>query len=220
MNSFDSLTLACEGCFDKPLCDLPDALRQRLEGEFWPMPWDKLSAKDRRSLTEQVDYKKDPATESVRQFAWYQSDRMILITTDIAKWGVIATPTALDLAQKEKRLTELREELARTEAEVFVAVGPIESLRNPAQPNKRKTGSGHQTSLADTTAVEKPRGSTVRRDARKLDTEALHKQWQKAYRVAKKTHPNMSDSWYSKHIAKMEIGIKRNSETIRKNMKS
>ena len=120
MNSFDSLTLACEGRFDKPLCDLPDALRQRLEEEFWPMPWDKLSAKGRRSLTEQIDYKKDPATESVRQFAWDQSDRMILITTDIAKWEAIATPTASDLALKETRLAELRRELARIEAQIFV----------------------------------------------------------------------------------------------------
>lgn len=220
MSSFDPLTLACEGWFDKPLFDLPDALRQRLEDEFWPMPWDRLTAAGRREVTQQIDYRADPAMEQVRQFCWDQSERMILITTDIAKWEAIATPTALDLAQKETRLTELRQELARTEAEVFVEGGPIESPRNPAQPNKRKTGSGHQPALADTTAVEKPRGSTVRRDARKLDTEALHKQWQKAYEAAKKARPNMTVSWHAKQIAKMPIAKNRTPETIRRILKS
>lgn len=121
MSSFDPLTLACGGWFDKPLCDLPDALRQRLEDEFWPMPWDRLTAAGRREVTQQIDYRADPATEQVRQFCWDQSERMILITTDIAKWEAIATPTALDLAQKETRLAELQQELTGIEAEVFVA---------------------------------------------------------------------------------------------------
>lgn len=220
MSSHDSLTLALEGWFDKPLCDLPDTLRRRVEDEFLPMPWDKLSAEGRRSVTLQLDYQADPAMEQVRQFCWDQSERMILITTDIAKWEAIATPTALDLAQKETRLTKLRQELARTEAEVFVECAPVEPPRNTAQPNKRKTGSGHQTAFVNTTEAEKHQGSTVRRDAGKLRTQDRYKLWQKAYRAALKTHPNMSGSWYSKHIAKMEIGIKRNSETIRKHMKS
>ncbi len=132
MSSCDSLTLALEGWFDKPLCDLPDALRRRLEDDFWPMPWDRLTAAGRRDVTQQVDYKADPATEQVRQFCWDQSERMILITTDIAKWEAIATPTALDLAQKETRLIELRQELTVIEAEGFVSATESNTAEQPA----------------------------------------------------------------------------------------
>ena len=39
MSSFDSLTLALEAWFDTPLPYLPDALRERIVQEFFPMPW-------------------------------------------------------------------------------------------------------------------------------------------------------------------------------------
>ena len=220
MSSFDSLTVALEGWFDKLLCDLPDALRQRVEEDFWPMPWDRLSAAGRRDVTQQWDYQNDPATEQVRQFWWEWAERKHSITTQIAQWEAVATPTAGDLTIKETRLAELQQELVGIEAEVFVEGGPNESPRSPAQPTKLKTGSEHLPARADTPAAEKARGSTVRRAARKLGTEALHKQWKKAYRVAIKERPGMSDVWYSQHIAKMPFPKKCNSETIRKNMKS
>ena len=205
MSCFDALTLACEGWFDKPLCDLPDALRQRIEDDFWPMPWDRLT---------------DPAMEPDRQRSWDHSERMISITTQITEWEAVATPTALDLAQKEARLAKLRQELAGIESEAFVDGGLRESPGNPFQAPKRNIGDEHPPAPADRNPAVKPPGSTVRREARRLDTEALHKQWQKAYRDAKKAHPNMTDSWYSKQIAKTPIAKKRSAETIRKNMKS
>ena len=220
MSSFDSLTLACEGWFDKPLCDLPEALRQRIDDDFWPMPWDRLTARGRRSVTQQIDYSTDPAKERLRRFSLDISERRISITTQIEQWEAVATPTALDLAQKETRLVELREDLASLEAEFFEDDDPIECPRNLAEPTKRKTGSEHLPGLAETTAAGKPHGSTVRRDVGKLDTLALHKQWQKAYRAIKKARPNMSDVWYSQQIAKMEFPKKRSAETIRKHMKS
>lgn len=123
MSNFDSLILALQGWFDKPLCDLPVALRQRVEDDFFPMPWDRLNAEGRRSVARQLDYKHDPATEHERQAAWEFSERMMAVESQIAQWEAVATPTALDLAQKEKRLEELRQDLARIEAEAFVAAG-------------------------------------------------------------------------------------------------
>jgi len=61
--------------------------------------------------------------------------------------------------------------------------------------------------------------SIVRREARKLDTQAMYESWEKAYRKLIKEHPNKSDAWYSKKIAEMAIGQNRDAETIRKNMK-
>lgn len=137
MSSFNSLNLACEGWFDKPLCDLPDALRQRVENEFDPIPWDRYSAEGRRRVTLQLDYHDDPAMEQVRKFIWDHSERMISITTQITKWEAIATPTALDLAQKETRLAELRQELTRIEAEVFAKAE--ESEDSPSAANQAPT---------------------------------------------------------------------------------
>lgn len=60
--------------------------------------------------------------------------------------------------------------------------------------------------------------SVVRREARKLNTQALHENWRKEYRTLKQRRPGMSDRWYSQQIARSETG--HSAETIRKNMKS
>jgi hypothetical protein len=125
MSSFVSLTLALKGLFGEPLSALPKALRQRVKTEFSLIPWCKLSAEDRRIVALQCDYPDDPETEQERRFWWDWARRKEAIMTQITKWKAIASPTALDLAQKETRLPELRQELARLEAEEFV--GTIES---------------------------------------------------------------------------------------------
>ena len=61
--------------------------------------------------------------------------------------------------------------------------------------------------------------SQVKREARKLETQAMHENWQKEYRKLKRSKQGMSDVWYAQQIAKMDIAQGRDSETIRKNMK-
>jgi hypothetical protein len=70
-----------------------------------------------------------------------------------------------------------------------------------------------------TTADNRYTPGNAKREARKLDTQAMYESWQKEYRALKKKHPNMSDVWYSQKIAKMEIAKGKSAETIRKNMK-
>jgi len=70
-----------------------------------------------------------------------------------------------------------------------------------------------------TTADDRYTPSTVRREARKLDTQAMHESWRKAYRALQKKRPGMSDVWYSQQIAKNDIAKGHDSETIRKRMK-
>ena len=60
--------------------------------------------------------------------------------------------------------------------------------------------------------------STVRRVARKLDTQVMYESWKKAYRKLKRDKPGNTDVWYSLQIAKMDIANGRDAETIRKNM--
>jgi len=62
--------------------------------------------------------------------------------------------------------------------------------------------------------------TNARREARKLDTQAMYESWQKECRALKKSHPNKSDVWYSQKIARMDIAKNRNAGTIKKNMKS
>ena len=115
--SFESLTMALEGWFDRPMAELPGALRQRVEHEFSPMPWDQLSAGGRRSVALQLDYQHDPDTAEDRRFWWDFYQRLDVIKDKIVEWEKVATPSAADLALKESRLAELRQELVRMKAQ-------------------------------------------------------------------------------------------------------
>ena len=61
--------------------------------------------------------------------------------------------------------------------------------------------------------------SVTRREARKLETQAMHKSWQKEYRKLKKKNPTQPDTWYAMKITKMPIAQGRVLRTIRRNMK-
>lgn len=111
MSGFDSLTLALEGWFDTPMCELPDALRHRVEVDFFLMPWDHLSPDQRRSGVAQWDYLHDPATEHDRKFWWDFFVRNDRIKKEIETWEAVPVPTASDVAKREARLSELRREL-------------------------------------------------------------------------------------------------------------
>lgn len=405
MDNFDSLTLAFEDWFETPLCDLPDTLRQRVEQEFSPMPWDNVYPDQRRYVALQLDNQHDPATEQDQKFWSNFFERMSSLKTQVAKWEEVATPTAADLATKETRLAELKQKLARMDAQQRLARGDYYPERRPSQSNEGTplvesppavrylaypkamqrlaerlgatpeelaawiwcgpqkggiaaymnaneldppprffyaTGSDNQDYIAplmacwfqeddidqfapadryitgaalierwsqraglhavafihakiaesrlldihpiyagtrgtfsehsdwpplesglfslahvvDIEAEDFPEisstrnstaaaqaanavdgaphiqallppselkksqgGSTVRREARKLATQALYKEWQKAYRAVIRERPDMSGVWYSRHIAKLSIAQKRNPETIRKHMK-
>jgi hypothetical protein len=60
--------------------------------------------------------------------------------------------------------------------------------------------------------------NSVRREARKLNTQAMHERWQREYRRLKKSRAGMSGVWYSQQIAKSAVGDGRSAETIRKHM--
>ena len=68
------------------------------------------------------------------------------------------------------------------------------------------------------TADERYTPSNARREVGKLETQAMYEGWQKAYRQLKRDKPNMSDVWYAKQIAKMDIGEGRSYGTIKKHM--
>jgi hypothetical protein len=71
-----------------------------------------------------------------------------------------------------------------------------------------------------TTADSRYTPSNAKREARKLDTQAMYEGWQKEYRRLKKSRPKMSDVWYSQQIAKLDVADDRSADTIRKHMRS
>ena len=215
MNSLDSLTLAFEVWFDKPLCDLPAALKQRIDKDFFLMQWDHLSEAGRRAVMQEWDYQNDPATKKERLDSWDNAKRGLDIDAQIAIWEAISTPTALDLAEKENRLANLRQELAASQVSDFVEVDPI----NIPLPNKLKMGGKDLQFSGAANASVKRQGSTVRREARKLATQERHKQLQKEYQALRKKHPTKTGVWCSLQIANMKIGQGLSAETIRKYMK-
>ncbi|QKS29129.1 MAG: hypothetical protein FAZ92_00479 [Accumulibacter sp.] len=110
---FESLSEALEEWFERPLTDLPEALRQRVEHEFLPFTWDLLSPEQRRDFTQQWDYKNDPATEPERQAAWDLVARRLEVEGKMREWEHTCAGTATELATKEARLAELREEITK-----------------------------------------------------------------------------------------------------------
>ncbi len=76
---------------------------------------------------------------------------------------------------------------------------------------------GHMVDAA-TTGDPRYTPSTVKREARKLDTQAMYASWQKAYRDLLKKSPGKSDVWYANQIAKKPISQGRNASTIKKHM--
>lgn len=73
---------------------------------------------------------------------------------------------------------------------------------------------------AATTADNRYTPSNAKREARKVDTQARHKGWQKAYRELSKKRPNMPETWYAQQIAKLPVAKGRGAGTIKKNMHS
>jgi hypothetical protein len=76
--------------------------------------------------------------------------------------------------------------------------------------------------LVDTAATADNRHtpSNAKREARKVNTQAMYKDWQKAYRDLSKKRPNMPETWYSQQIAKLPVAKGRSADTIKKNMHS
>jgi len=136
---FESLTLALDDWFDKNLDDLPEAIRQLIERDLFPLPWDGLSADQRRCAALQWDYQNDPATEEERQY-WsnFFADRREK-QKKMEQWQYVATPTARDMALKESHLKGLQQEIDRMELQQRQDVGDYYPERKCLDADKRAT---------------------------------------------------------------------------------
>jgi len=213
MDNFKPLTKALDKWFDRALCDLPEELRDRVEDEFSPMPWDRLSPGDRRKICMQLDSYDDPSSEAVRQHYSELADTVTNIEASITEWESKLAPTAIDQDIKERKLEALHQELQRIKDENFANGVPV----FPPRPQSRKP---ENSKVVESPVVKKPSHSGLRRELRKQETIEKHKAWNTAYRKLRKASPGKNDTWISKQIQKMNISDGKTAETIRRKMKS
>lgn len=137
---FESLSEALKEWFAHSLTDLPEALRQRVEHEFLPFTWDLLSPEQRLDFAQQWDYKNDPATEAERQAAWDLLARRLEVEGKMREWERAGAGTATELATKEARLAELREEITKID------------LAEKSMLGKERRGKARRGELSDESA--------------------------------------------------------------------
>lgn len=118
--AFESLTLALEGQFDKPLEELPEALRGLVERDLTlHRLWDRLAPEQRQERTAQWDTRNDPASKQKREQQWqfYAKlyDELQKAREKLAEWESVTFSTASDLELKESKVEKWQREVTRLE---------------------------------------------------------------------------------------------------------
>jgi len=143
-NTFDSLTKALEGWFDKSLAELPADKRERVERDFpHPERWDETDCVWRRTHSEQWDFRHDPATREEMQRGLDLVNEKFKIEGQMRELELMRAQTPLELESQKRQLADLR---ARLEVVSY----------------KLETG-GREASNAST-ATETPRARRARHD--------------------------------------------------------
>ncbi len=131
MSDYEPLAPAIETWLDKPRCDLPIRLSDRVTRAFI-VPWDSLTSEQRLSVAEQWDVQHDPTQEDIRNYWFEFYNRLGELDEKISQVDAMPTPTASDFVLKEEHLEKLRQERQEMEAEL---VKPAEET--PAQRKQR-----------------------------------------------------------------------------------
>ncbi len=117
------------------------------------------------------------------------------------RWVTLLTvPLALEVNQQNVPLSEL---LFADDGEIALDVARIQSLLD----------------MPAGTAGKSYTPSTSGREARKLATQAMYQDWQDAYDSLREEHPDQTKKWYALRLARTPVARRRDSETIRKNIK-
>jgi hypothetical protein len=107
---FVALTAMLVDSFDKPLTDLPNQLRRRIEREF-PVPWGDLDAEQRRRIAAQWDYQNDPALEDERDELFNLYAREVDIRRDMREVDLLPETSSSERESRGRQLEGLRKQL-------------------------------------------------------------------------------------------------------------
>jgi hypothetical protein len=114
---------------------------------------------------------------------------------------------------------EVKLKKAAGERALELAKKPIPTQTGAADVDLTRLNRSNSTGVIRQPTDEAPSpAKSVRREARKLGTQAVHESWRREYRKLKKKRPDMTDVWYSQQIAKLATAEGRSAETIRKHM--
>lgn len=110
-----SLVEVLRGNFDLPLLDLSPELRSLVDEQYFPIPWDMLTAAQREDLAQQLDHLNDPTHQYVREY-WFEfvAEKQKL-DEQIAEWTAQQTRTITEAITKEERLEDLHAEMRALE---------------------------------------------------------------------------------------------------------
>jgi hypothetical protein len=106
------------------------------------------------------------------------------------------------------------------ESQVRKAAGAaaIELAKRPETVDSEELKGSTTPNVTSLAVSVRPASGSPRRELRQLETQKRYKRWQKEYRELKKRRPDMSDVWYSQHIARLAIAEGHSADTIRKHM--
>ena len=110
--TFEDLTLALDGQFDKPLEELPEALRQRVVREFFMVRWNAITADQRRCHAQNLDNRNNPDKEPERH-----------------EWQNYFSPLFTRLGEAKKELARMEATDARTPSEEKLKTSEIKKLQ-------------------------------------------------------------------------------------------
>ena len=116
--TFESLTLALAGQFDKPLAELPEGLRRRVVREFFMVRWNKLAPEQRRCHAQTLDNRNNPDKKPEQREWWNYFvslfSRLSEAEKELAKWEATDSkglPSEEEL--KESKIKKLQAEIER-----------------------------------------------------------------------------------------------------------
>ncbi len=117
LTKFISLAGELGDCFERPLAELTDEQRARVEQDFAPWKWDGMSPDARRNRTEAWDFQNDPATAAQWQRAKTHVDDLYQARADKAYWESRSDASASDAAIKQDRLNPIIQRVVELEAQ-------------------------------------------------------------------------------------------------------
>ncbi|MDP2786239.1 MAG: hypothetical protein Q8O38_16850 [Sulfurimicrobium sp.] len=110
MSEFKSLYSALKGWYCRPWAELPDTLREMVDGPGgnFIISWGSLTPAQRIYRAKEWDYQHDPATKAQRDELHKFYDDYEKLKCEIAYWENANAPTVLDMAKREEILAPLK----------------------------------------------------------------------------------------------------------------
>lgn len=102
-----------EPWLDRPLSDMPEALRSRAERELSPNAWNLLAPVQRRTVVRQLDYFANPATEAERTRGYELDGEISEATKRLGELRDTEPTSVSEIAIKRQLMVELGQELDR-----------------------------------------------------------------------------------------------------------